>query len=144
MDKLRVIRASPYIRFPKRATDGSAGFDICSDEDDFIDPMSHKLFSTGLKLEIPDGFFGRIVPRSGLTLKHFIDVGTGIIDSDYCDEEGVVLFYFGNTIFEVEAGERIAQIIFLKYEKPAIFEVSEPIQMIGDKRNGGFGSTGTN
>lgn len=62
-------------------------------------------------MAIPEGFYGRIAPRSGLACKKFIDVGAGVVDSDYRGEVKVLLFNFSKEDFEVEVGDRIAQII---------------------------------
>ena len=65
-------------------------------------------------MSIPLGCYGRIAPRSGLALKKFLDVGAGVIDADYKGEVGVLLFNFSDTDFEVNMGDRIAQIVFEK------------------------------
>jgi dUTP pyrophosphatase len=62
------------------------------------------LISTGLKLAIPINYYGRIAPRSGLALNHFIDVGAGVIDQDYRGEVKVLLFNFGENDFKVRSG----------------------------------------
>lgn len=59
-------------------------------------------------MAIPDGFYGRVAPRSGLACKNFIDVGAGVIDSDYRGEVKVLLFNFSKNDFEVKKGDRIA------------------------------------
>ena len=72
------------------------------------------LVQTGLAISLPPGCYGRIAPRSGLAIKKFIDVGAGVIDSDYRGELGVFLFNFGEEDFIVNMGDRIAQLIFEK------------------------------
>ena len=69
---------------------------------------------TGLSMALPPGCYGRIAPRSGLALKKFIDIGAGVIDSDYRGELGVILFNFGDEDFVVNMGDRIAQLILKK------------------------------
>ena len=66
--------------------------------------------------------YGRIAPRSGLALKKFIDVGAGVIDSDYRGEIGVILFNFGNEDFEINMGDKIAQLIFERKNTPEVVE----------------------
>ena len=78
-------------------------------------PRDKALISTGLQMQIPLGNYGRIAPRSGLAVKHFIDVGAGVIDADYRGEVKVLLFNFGSDSFTVEKGDRIAQLIIEKY-----------------------------
>jgi deoxyuridine 5'-triphosphate nucleotidohydrolase len=63
--------------------------------------LGRKLISTGLQIGIPRNHYGRIAPRSGLALIHFIDVGAGVIDQDYRGEVKVLLFNFGEENFEV-------------------------------------------
>ena len=61
-----------------------------------------------MSFAIPEGFYGRVAPRSGLAVKKFIDVGAGVVDSDYRGELKVLLFNFGKEDFEVKKGERVA------------------------------------
>jgi deoxyuridine 5'-triphosphate nucleotidohydrolase len=63
--------------------------------------VGKRLISTGLQVAIPSKYYGRIAPRSGLALNHFIDVGAGVIDADYRGELKVLLFNFGEHDFEV-------------------------------------------
>ena len=67
-----------------------------------------RLVQTELTISFPAGLYARIVPRPGLALKKFIDVGAGVVDGDYCGEVGVVLFNHGDQDFEVKMGDRIA------------------------------------
>ena len=94
----------------------------------------------GLAILFPVGLYARIAPRSGLALKKFIDVGTGVVDSDYRREVGVILFNHGDQDFEVKMGDRIAQLIFEKINTPPV----EEVQDLDDNVSGfgGFGSTG--
>jgi len=62
-------------------------------------------------MQLPDGCYGRIAPRSGLALKHHIDVGGGVIDQDYRGIVGVILYDHSDTPFVVSCGDRIAQLI---------------------------------
>lgn len=80
-----------------------------------ISPRGKALISTGISVQIPIGNYGRIAPRSGLAVKHFIDVGAGVVDADYRGEVRVLLFNFGEEEFKVSQGDRIAQLIIEKY-----------------------------
>ena len=71
------------------------------------------------------GCYRRVAPRSGLALKKSIDIGAGVIDSDYRGEVGVILFNFGSEDFIVNMGDRIAQLIFEKIKTPMIKEMNE-------------------
>jgi len=91
----------------------------------------------------PEGTYARIAPRSGLAWRHGIQVGAGVVDSDYTGEVKVVLFNQDPSLpFEVRRGYRIAQLIFERVEIP--LEVTEETDIPATERgDGGFGSTGT-
>lgn len=84
--------------------------------------------------------FVNVAPRSGLTWKHSIDVGAGVIDADYRGPVGVILFNHSDTEFEIKAGDRIAQLIIEKIVTPQVTEVDDLDFTI--RGAGGFGSTG--
>jgi len=98
------------------------------------------LVATDISLAIPSGYYGRVAPRSGLAVKHFIDVGAGVIDEDYRGPVGVVLFNFGEKEFEIKKGDRIAQLILEKIITPEVEEVAD--LDVTKRGEGGFGSTG--
>jgi len=105
--------------------------------------MARALISTGLHLEIPQGFEAQIRPRSGLALKHGVPLmnAPGTIDSDYRGVLGVILWNAGQTAFQVAHGDRIAQMIISPVTQ-AKFVLSETLSDT-DRGAGGFGSTGT-
>ena len=76
--RLKVRRLSPDAVLPRRATIGSAGYDICALEEGVIPAGTRKLVPSGLSLEIPPGHYGRIAPRSGLSIKFGLDVAAGM------------------------------------------------------------------
>ena len=124
------------------ATSGSSGIDLRSAEKTIVPTGRALLVKTGIEIEIPEGYEGQVRPRSGLSLKHGITVlnSPGTIDSDYRNEVGVILMNLGIQDFEIEFGDRIAQLVVSKYEKcDLVFcsELSDP-----NTRVGGFGSTG--
>ena len=95
------------------------------------------LVKTGLSLAMPSGCYGRIAPRSGLALKKFIDVGAGVVDADYRGELGIVLFNFSDTDFQINMGDKVAQLIFEKIKTPVLKEVDSLEDT--DRGNKGFG-----
>ena len=106
-----------------------------------IPAKSKALVFTGIAIAIPNDCYGHIAPRSGLAVKNFIDVGGGVIDSDYRGEIGVVLFNFSDNDFSPKIGDRIAQLILEKiYNIDLALEVDELPNTI--RGTGGFGSTG--
>lgn len=152
MSELIVIRTDSKARTPRKATQKSAGLDIYSTQDVKIMPNKNGLVSTGIKLILPEGTYGRIAPRSGLSLHHMINVMGGVIDPDYEGEIKVLLMNHSESDFNVSAGDRIAQLILEKYEGDlTVIEKSEfdssPDSDGGQKRlkrgSEGFGSTGT-
>ena len=129
---------------PGLATNGAAGADIRAfiENKIILKPMERKLISTGLKMEIPLGYEVQIRPRSGLALKNGITVinSPGTIDSDYRGEIGVLLVNLSSESFEINNGDRIAQMVLSKYEIPNFIETSQI--SVSQRGKNGFGSTG--
>lgn len=125
-------------------TEFSAGADIYAllDEKIILKPFETYLFHTGICLEIPNGYVGLVYARSGTALKKGLAPANkvGVIDSDYRGEIMVALYNHSNEDRVVEPFERIAQIVFTKYDKFDFEEVEELSSTIRD--TGGYGSTG--
>lgn len=127
---------------PTKATTGSAGFDVKASERKLIHAGTAKLVKTGIKLAIPAGYEAQVRSRSGMSLNHNVIVlnAPGTIDSDYRGEVGVILMNVGKQDYEVEVGEKIAQLVFAKV---ADIEFKEAVIASDTVRGeGGFGSTG--
>jgi|TARA_B110000858_G_scaffold38804_1_gene43956 dUTP pyrophosphatase len=139
-ETLQIKRLTLDATLPTRASPGSVGYDLYSLNDLTIQPNSRDIVSTGVCATIPLGCYGRIAPRSGLTVKYGIHVGAGVIDPDYTGELKVCLFNLGSVPFEIKQGERIAQLILEKCSTPLIQEVNELQKTM--RANRGFGSTG--
>lgn len=142
METLKIKRINLEATLPTRASPGSVGYDLYSLNDIVIEPQSREIVSTGICASIPMGCYGRIAPRSGLSVKYGIHVGAGVIDPDYTGELKVCLFNLGNVAFEIKKGDRIAQLILEKCLTPLIEEVGELNKTM--RGNRGFGSSGTN
>ena len=145
MSRVRVLRLpnNPDLPLPSRQTNGSAGFDLASAEPDFVlAPGERRLVSTGLALEIPPGIEGQVRPRSGLALRHGITMpnAPGTIDSDYRGEVRVILQNSGAQPVTIARGDRIAQLVFARYETPELIDVAE--LETSTRGASGFGSTG--
>ena len=97
---------------------------------------------THLQIRLPVGTYGRIAPRSGLAVNHYIDVGAGVIDRDFLGNVGVVLFNHGHLDYIVNAGDRIAQLICEKIAYPRIVERHTIIPISSERGACGFGSSG--
>jgi deoxyuridine 5'-triphosphate nucleotidohydrolase len=137
----RIQRLSPTAVIPVRATPGSAGLDLSASEACVVPAGGRALVSTGLAMQIPDDCYARIAPRSGLAVKHGINTGAGVVDSDYTGEVKVLLFNHGAADFEIRAGDRIAQVIFEKIYPKVVLEGVAGIEETA-RGGGGFGSTG--
>ena len=130
---------------PDYATQGSAGLDLCAciDESLTIRPNSTVLISAGFALYIADKSYAAVLlPRSGLGHKHGIVLGnlTGLIDSDYQGEIFVSCWNRGETLFTIQPGDRIAQMIIIPVEQPHFEFVDSFDETI--RGVGGFGHTG--
>jgi len=126
---------------PTQGTSEAAGYDLYAAEDNVVYSMSRTLVKTNISIAIPEGYYGRIAPRSGLAFKNGIDILAGVIDSDYRGDIGVVLFNTStNTEFKVKAGDRIAQIIIEKCHN-VHWDIENDLSN-SDRQNAGFGSTG--
>ena len=137
------LPGNPDLPLPTRATQGSAGYDVRSSEQDFwLEPGEIRAAGTGLALQLPPGLEGQLRPRSGLALRHGVTLpnAPGTIDPDYRGELRVILMNQGSGRVRIERGERIAQLVFARFEAPRLVEVRA---LSGSERGaGGFGSTG--
>ena len=142
---IQIEKGYEDIDLPAYQTEGAAGMDLCAaiPETITLNPGEVKLISSGIRLSIPKGFEGQVRPRSGLAFKHGIGIlnSPGTIDSDYRGIVGVILFNFGEKSFQIQRGDRIAQLVINRYEKVA-FDVRQDLDST-DRESGGFGSTGS-
>jgi dUTP diphosphatase len=136
--ELKVQLLSTDAKLPQRATPGSAGYDLYSPLNVLIPAGESSLIPLNICISIPPSCYGRIAPRSGLAWRNVIDVLGGIIDKDYGLEIKAILINHGAVDFQVNKGDRIAQLILERCETPPIVEVNN----IYDTSRGGFGSTG--
>lgn len=140
MEPLRVKRLNDAATLPSRGSPGAVGYDLACIEDFVLDIQSHILVPIGLGFQLPNGVYGRIAPRSGLTVKHGIHIGAGVIDPDYMGEVKVAMFNLGLEPVSFKKGDRVAQLILERCEVPDIVEVD--ILVATSRGEGGFGSTG--
>ena len=140
--KIKIINRSKHA-LPKYQTALSAGMDLYAniEESVTLKPLERKLISTGLLIELPQGFEAQIRPRSGLAIKNGITVlnSPGTIDADYRGEIGVILVNLSAEAFTINNGDRIAQMVIAKHETAIWQEVAELSET--DRGAGGFGST---
>jgi dUTP pyrophosphatase len=127
---------------PAYAHPGDAGMDLCSVERLVVPAGGRALVHTGLKMALPPGYEAQVRPRSGLALKRGVTVlnTPGTIDEGYRGEIGVILVNFGDADFQVEKGDRIAQMVVAPVTRAQVVEVADLDETA--RGNGGFGSTG--
>ena len=123
--EIKYVKKSWLAHEPKMATSGSAGCDLFAAKDKVTKTQSTELVCVHLEMEIPSGYYGRIHPRSSLACYHFIEIGGGVIDSDFRGELIVIMFNHSNKPYEIKVNDRIVQIIFHRYEIPKFVECSE-------------------
>ena len=138
---LRVKLLTPKGKLPTKGTDSSAGYNLTSAQQILVPKGGRALIQTDISMSIPKGTYRRIAPRSGLAVRHGINTGAGVIDADYTGPIGIVLFNHGDQDFQIQEGDRIAQLILEQIADKPVIEVQELTQIQrGDK---GFGSTGS-
>lgn len=137
---IKVKKIHELAIIPKRNNSTDAGADLYSVEQITIPPLTRSMVSTGICIEIPEGFYGRIAPRSGLAVKNGIDVLAGVCDSSYRGEIKVVLYNTDSEkSFEVTYGDKIAQLIIEQHFNFILEQVDELSSTI--RGNNGFGSS---
>lgn len=142
--RFRRLASNPDLPLPERATEHAAGYDVRSAEADVtLEPGEIRLVGTGLVMELPEGVECQVRPRSGLALRHGVTLpnSPGTIDPDYRGELRVIMQNLGAEAVTLARGERIAQLVFARFEAPEIAETSELSETA--RGEGGFGSTGT-
>ena len=140
--RFRRLESNPDLPLPSRATPHAAGYDVRAAADVELEPGRIALVPTGFVMELPVGLECQVRPRSGLALKHGITLpnSPGTIDPDYRGKLGIIVQNLGREVFRLPRGERIAQLVFARYETPEIVEATE---LSSTQRGvGGFGSTG--
>ncbi len=136
--KVRKLREGAHL--PARASSNAAGADLHCIDSFTLSPGERKLVPTGIAVEIPEGYYGRVAPRSGVAVRHGIDTLAGVIDSDYRGEVQILLVNLGTEEAVFQQGDRIAQLI-IEHAAPAGYQWSEELGET-ERAAGGFGSTG--
>lgn len=139
---MRFKKLSDSCTPPTKAHVADAGWDMYSDEFIAIPPGVRQVVSTGIAIDIPQGYVGLVKPRSGLARNYGLDILGGVIDSGYHGEIKVVLVNHGELTYTAAPGTRIAQIVF----QPILMQGMHEVEEFGNKTargDDGFGSTGT-
>ena len=134
-------------QMPSYASAYAAGMDLRADlsETVVLQPFERRLIPTGLFVELPADCEAQIRPRSGLALKHGITVlnSPGTIDADYRGEIRVILVNLSQEPFEIQPGERIAQMVIAQFRQVELVEVGSLDELSDTERGaGGFGHSG--
>ena len=142
--KINIKRLTETAILPERGSAYAAGYDLFADVNESVEIQPHetKMIGTGLAMEIPEGYFGGIFARSGLSSKEGLRPANcvGVVDADYRGEVKVALHNDGEVVREIKAGQKIAQLVVvpcLGVEFDEVEELSETVRGVG-----GFGSTG--
>ena len=140
---LQVQRLHPDAVLPAYAHAGDAGLDLAALQAHRLEPGERVAAPTGLAVAIPGGWVGLVHPRSGLALRHGLTVANapGTIDAGYRGEVKVLLVNLGAEVVDIDAGDRIAQLLLQRVGRAQIVEV-DALSATG-RGTGGFGSTGT-
>ena len=141
--ELACRRLSDAATLPSRANRSDAGLDLYAAEDAVLEPGERTSVGTGIAVEIPEGYAGLVVPRSGIAARHGIALvnAPGLIDAGYRGEVRVLLLNTDRAEpFRIAAGDRIAQLVVTP------FAAAEPVEVaqltLSERGNGGFGSSG--
>lgn len=142
--QIKIKKLRENAKIPTRGSSSAAGYDLYAENDECINinPHETKMINTGLSLELPEGTFGAIYPRSGISSKRGLRLANcvGVIDSDYRGEIKVPIHNDTNEIQIIEVGERVAQLVLQSYIPMTFIEVDELNET--SRGNNGFGSTG--
>lgn len=140
---VRVINRSKN-QLPAYETAYAAGMDLRANVEQslLLKPMQRMLVPTGLFIELPEGYEAQIRPRSGLAFKHGISIvnSPGTVDADYRGEIKVLLINLSDVDFEINNGDRIAQMVVAKHEKVKWDVVTILTESV--RGHGGYGHTG--
>lgn len=150
MVELTFKRLIPTVVPPSYGTDGAIGLDLRASLIDRHDepyeftlrPKERCIIPTGLAFAIPEGFYGRIAPRSGLAAKQGLDVLAGVIDPDYTGEVKIIILNTSENNVTLGNNQRIAQLILERAEIGSLVETVGPLKTT-NRGSGRFGSTGT-
>lgn len=143
--KIKRLSKNPNpLLLPQYQTPHAAGMDLMADIEKsvLLEPGQRSLISTGLAIELPEGFEAQVRPRSGLAIKQGISLvnSPGTIDADYRGEVKVIVINLGQEPFTIKRGDRIAQMVVSPVTQVKIQEIEELSDTT--RSEGGFGSTG--
>lgn len=136
-------KLSPLAVVPENAYQGDAGYDLYATEEMVLKPFERALIPTGLAIQIPEGYAGFVLPRSGMAIKQGLSLvnAPGLIDSNYRGElKAIAINLDPANDIQVHVGDRIAQLVVMKVENVHFDQVEELDD--SERGEGGFGSSG--
>jgi dUTP pyrophosphatase len=138
----RLLRSGA--RAPVRTRPGDAAFDLLTDEAFTLEPGKRHRATTGVSIALQPEWAGLVVPRSGLAANHGITLlnAPGLIDPNYRGELMVVMHNAGDEPYEVHAGDRVAQLLIVRFAATTLVELEELPPPPDDRAHQGFGSSG--
>ncbi len=140
MIKVKVKKLKENAVVPKYAHEGDAGMDLFSTENYIVPVGKRQLVSTGIAMELPEGYFASIRGKSGLAYKKGICILGGVIEWTYRGEYGVIVLNMGDENFEIKAGDKVAQVVIAPVATAEIEEIENLSETT--RGEGAFGSTG--
>lgn len=140
--KLKIKKLNQDAKLPSYAHKGDAGLDLYSCEDCVIPAGERKLISTGIAIELPEGYVALVWDKSGIAANNGIKSMGGVIEYTYRGEYKVILFNTSKEDYEIKKGDKIAQLLIQPIETAEIEEVENLSE--SERGDGAFGSTGLN
>ncbi len=139
--KIKIKKLHPDAIIPKYAHSGDAGMDLFSLKEITLVPHYRIAIKTGISIELPKGYVGLIWDKSGVALKQGIKAMAGVMDAGYRGEYKIVMVNLSSKNFKINKGQKIAQLLIQKIERPEIEEEQSLSET--SRGGGGFGSTGS-
>ena len=139
---IQYIKLHPDAQEPLRGTEGAAGYDLTTLQDELLLPNQCIYVRTGIALNLPANCYGRILDRSSVALTHKLITIGGVIDEDYTGEIKICLINLKKKVQHIPRGVRIAQIVFQRYVKIDVFQEVKRFDKKSERGVAGFGSTG--
>jgi len=136
---LKIERLTPTAKLPSRSYSGDAGLDLYADQPHDLLPGEKKIIETGLKIALPKGYAGLVWDKSGVATQG-IHTLAGVIDENFRGPLAVILINLSQSIYRIESGQKVAQLLVQKVEVPAVIE--ERLTDQTERTEGRFGSSG--
>lgn len=134
------VKLDPDAIMPTRAHKTDAGLDLYSRELVVIPPGGGRVFDTGVHVELPHGYYGKIESKSGLNVNEGVVSCGGVIDEGYTGSIAVKLYNLGDRVYVIRKGDKVAQMVIMPYVTPELDLVNELEKT--QRGDNGFGSTG--